>query len=1005
MSGQLSRVSAANELPTGTVTLLFTDIVGSTYLWEQFPEQMTADLPRHDALLRQAIKAHDGYVFKTVGDQFCAAFAHAYDALGAAVMAQKALAKEPWSGQRIKVRMGVHSGSVENREDDYFGPTVNRVARLMSTGHGGQTLLSATALRLIGDQLPDEVVVQDLGQHRLKNLRQPEHIYQVNIQGLVEDFPALNSLTVIANNLPVQVTEFVGREKELTEIKRALKQSRLITIVGPGGIGKSRLSLELAADLAGQFNHGVFFVPLAPVVSADLAPEAIAESIGLSLASADPPEKQLLSYLAIKNELLVLDNMEHIIETAELVNKILKAAPQVKIVVTSREKLHLSGETVFPLLGLGSDGWDSLAAAHEDEAVRLFVDTARRARLDFEIGEDDLGALRNIIGMMQGSPLGIVLAASWVDMLLLQEIAAEIGRSFDFLESDLRDVPERQRSARAAFDSSWRLLSQGERELFSTLAIFRGGFTRTVAQEVADASLRQLANLVNKSFIIMDTESGRYSVHELLRQYGEDSLQANREHYEVTRDAHAHFFASLVAAEEEAISRGDHSKIFAELDNIRTAWRWAVDQPLLQDLRLMIWPMSWFYDLRAYYVEGAAMLLLAVDALKMPEPVGLQGIVYGSALANYAVELSWIEGADRTAPAFREGLDIMRRLGAREDLAWPQVLAGRMFQDPLEIERAFLESLAIFEEQDNPYGIAFSFLMLSWCNRNQGLYEEARSNIKRGLRISRSLGDPEGEATALRQLGRLNLHLGHYESACRNFEEERDLWRKLELHRLVGEAITGLGYSYLHNGDTVRAEEAFLQSLDEFAQITDEAHSFWSFLGLSRVALRRGQVEAARRFLSKAAGVLEGRQDNSDQTRWWQISGRLSLLQGDVEKARQEFARALEYSQLADNIELMKMVVEFAYLYQDQSDTEQATRLLGFVQSQAGLPAELLQWRIEPLLVSLAVVMDEQKISLLLAEGAKLDRQAIIADLRQLSMQSYPQSTSKRSGPGNQQLI
>jgi predicted ATPase/class 3 adenylate cyclase len=969
------------DLPAGTVTFLFTDIEGSAHLWEHFPEQMAADLLRHDALLHKAIETYGGYVFKTVGDQFCTAFSHARDALNAAVMIQQALANEQWSGPQIRVRIGIHSGSTEERDGDYFGPTVNRVARLMSIGHGGQTLLSASALQLIGDQLPGEVAVRDLGDHRLKNLRQPEHVYQVNIQGLADNFPPLNSLTVIDNNLPVQITEFIGREKELAETRHVLEQSRLLTIVGPGGIGKSRLSLELAADLAGQFDHGVFFVPLAPVTSADLAAEAIAESIGFSLASADPPKKQLLSYLADKKELLVLDNMEHIIETAEFVNKILKAAPKVKIIATSRQKLQLSGEAIFSLHGLGSNGWDSLSAALEDEAVQLFMDVARRGSPGFEIGEGDLEGLRSVIEMIQGSPLGIVLAASWSDILSLQEIATEIGRSFDFLESELRDVPERQRSARAAFDYSWRLLSEGERELFAALSIFRGGFTRAAAQDVADASLRQLANLANKSLITMDTDSGRYSVHELLRQYGEAGLEADQERYEKVRDGHAFYFASLVDAEKEAIYRGDHSKILADLDNIRAAWHWAVDRRLLEELRAMMWPLGWFYDLRAYYAECVAMLRLAVDALQMSEPAGLQGIVYGSALASYAVELQKLEGADQAAPMVREGFGIMRRLGAKEDLAWLQLVAGWAFQNPREIEPAFLESLVIFEEQDNPYGVAFALLMLSWYYRNHGRYEEARSSIERGSKISGSLGDPEGQAVALRQLGFLNLHLGDFEAARGNFREERVLWRQLALPRLIGEASRYLGEAYLLSGDNVRAEEAFLQSLDEFAQTVEGSESFWSMLGLTRIALRRGQVEMAREFLNKAGDVLEGREDSYDQARWWQVSGRLSLLQNKPAKAQQALDRALAYSQQVDDMALVRTIIEFAYLYQTQSDLQGAARLLGFVQSQAGLEAGLVQWRIEPLLESLAAALDEQELSLLLEEGAKLDRQAIIDNL------------------------
>lgn len=975
-----ANVSVA-EIPTGTVTFLFTDIEGSTRLWEQFPEQMAANLLRHDALLRQAIEAHGGYIFKTVGDQFCATFALAHEALSAAMMTQRALANEKWPGPEIKVRVGIHSGSAEERGGDYFGPTVNRAARLMAIGHGGQTLLSATALQLSGDRIPSQAVVQDLGHHRLKDLRQPEHVYQLNIQGLAGDFPPLKSLTAVDNNLPLQVTDFVGRAKELVETKRVLERSRLLTIVGPGGIGKSRLSLELAADLANHFRHGVFFVPLAPVASADLVAEAVAQSIGFSLASADPPDKQLLRHLANKNQLLVLDNMEHIIEAAELVNGILRTAPEVKVIATSREKLNLSGESVFPLSGLVSESWESLTAALENEALQLFVDTARQARHDFKISAGDLDVLRTIIEMIQGSPLGIVLAASWIDILSLQEIATEIGRSFDFLETELRDIPERQRSARATFDYSWRLLSEEERELFAALAIFRGGFTRAAAQDVAGASLRDLARLADKSLIGLDTETNRYYVHELLRQYGEARLKADQGRCEMIRDAQARFFALLVFIQRQAIYRGDHSAILVDLDNIRAAWRWAVERRLLEQLRVMIWPLGWFYDLRAYHAEAAAVLSLAVDALRMPEPEGLQGIVYGNALANYAIELMKLEGADRAAPMVREGLNIMRRLGAGEDLAWTQMISGWAFQDPQEIEPAFLESLAIFEAQNNPYGTAFTLLMLSWYYREQGRYEEARSSIQRGLEISHSLGDPESRATALRQLGRLNLHLGDYESAQSNFWEERELWRELGLPRPAGEASRNLGYAYLFNRDSDRAEEVFVQSLEEFNQAADEANAFWSLLGLAQVGLQQERAEIAQGFLEKAGEILKGRQDSEDQALWWQLSGRLALLRGKPVEVRQALDRALEYSQQASDMDLIRTVVEFACWYQGQNDMAQAARLLGFAQSQVGLPADLIQWRIEPLIASVAAAMDEGELSSLLEEGASLDRQAIVDGL------------------------
>jgi predicted ATPase/class 3 adenylate cyclase len=599
------------DLPTGTITFLFTDIEGSTRLWEQAPDEAMHALARHDEIIEGKVADSGGVVVRPrgEGDSRFAVFEHARDAVTAAVKIQQQFFSVSWETPRpLRVRMALHTGEADLRMGDYYGSAVNRCARLRAIAHGGQTLLSAATWELVQDALPPNSEVRDHGQHRLKDLTRPEHVLELIIKGLPHEFPPLNSLTVIPNNLPAQMTEFIGREEEIKETQRLLEQSRLLTVVGPGGIGKSRLSLETAAGLADKFRHGVFFVPLAHISSSEFAVQAVSESIGLSISTNEEPQQQLLNYLRSKQLLLILDNFEHVIDAAGVVNEILKTAQAVKVLATSRTRLSLSGETVFDVPGLRAGDWASPETALHNEAVQLFVITARRTRPDFEVTNGDLDPLRRIVDLVGGSPLGILLAASWVDMLPVGEIADEIAENADFLETDKRDVPERQRSIRAVFDYSWRLLTETEQELFSALSVFRGGFTRQAAQEIARTSLRQLANLAGKSLLAADPETGRYTVHELLRQYGQASLRKDRDRYYAIRTAHARFYAVFLEQAFDRITYDDQREalidIEADIENVRMAWRYLVAQGDPAEAVRMVRSLWFVHEIRGWHVAG-----------------------------------------------------------------------------------------------------------------------------------------------------------------------------------------------------------------------------------------------------------------------------------------------------------------------------------------------------------------------------------------------------------------
>src|SRR2546429_1620861 len=424
------------ELPDGTVTFAFTDIEGSTRLWETEPTAMARSLVLHNETLHAAFGRHGGVVFSTMGDGMAVAFSSAAGAVRAALEAQRALMAAPWPAGTgaLKVRMGLHTdeavlrhGQAVLRHGQYVNRPLNRCARLMAAAHGGQILLSDATEALVRSELPGGATLVDLGEHRLRDLVGSMHIYQLVHSDLPRAFPALRSLDAIPNNLPIQLTEIVGRQAELAEAEQLLTRTRLLTILAPGGTGKTRFAIQAAADIAAEFSDGVFFISLADI-RADLdVVQAVVESLGLALSSDEDVKAQLLTYLTSKRQLLVFDNFEHLLGGASVITGILQAAPQVKVVVTSRAQLNVTGETVFTLASLETT-WESPAEAFQVSGVQLFIDAARRVRPGFVLAPGDLDPLAKILRLTGGLPLRVLLAAAWVGKLAVGEVAAGSGQ-------------------------------------------------------------------------------------------------------------------------------------------------------------------------------------------------------------------------------------------------------------------------------------------------------------------------------------------------------------------------------------------------------------------------------------------------------------------------------------------------------------------------------------------------------------------------------------------------
>jgi predicted ATPase/class 3 adenylate cyclase len=602
------------SLPTGTVTFLFMDIEGSTKLAQVHADRWENARDRHNSILRRTIESYNGFVFQVIGDAYCAAFHTAKDGLAAAILAQQKLQAEDWQGALVKVRMGLHTGSAELEGNDYHGYlTLVKVQRVMSVACGGQILLSNASAELLRSDLPGRTVLRDLKEHRLKGLLEPEHLWQVSAPGLQEDFPVLQSLNEIPNNLPLQLTTFIGRETEVGQIKKRLEKSRLVTLTGSGGVGKTRLSIRVASEVRSEYPNGVWFIELAPITDPSLVTRTVCSALDLTLQGSTSALPVLTDYLRSKKLLLVLDNCEHLIdECAHVCNSLLHECPDLEIIGSSREALGIDGENTYrvPSLSL-PDSNRGLSAIRESEAVRLFIERATAVLPDFELTESNAASIAQICRHLDGIALAIELAASRVKILKVEQIASRLDDVFRLLTGGNRTALPRQQTLRAMIDWSYNLLPEEERTVLRRLSVFMGGWTIEAAEVVCDnsAMLDLLDHLVDKSLVSVDYEHGeeaRYTFLETIRQYAREKLYGSGEG-EIMRERQARWCVDLAERAEPKL-RGHGQlewldRIEQELDNVRSALEWCINNNIDLGFRIMN-GLKWFWGIRDHALEG-----------------------------------------------------------------------------------------------------------------------------------------------------------------------------------------------------------------------------------------------------------------------------------------------------------------------------------------------------------------------------------------------------------------
>ena len=830
-------------LPTGTVTFLFTDIEGSTTRWEHQFDAMQAALARHDAILRGTIEAHGGHVFKTVGDAFYAVFASAPDALRAAIAAQQAVSAERWSADlgSLRVRMALHSGTPERRDGDYFGPPLNRVARLLSTGHGGQTLLSAATQELVRDQLPAGVELRDMGEHRLKDLIRPERVFQLLAPGLPTAFPPLKTLDYRPNNLPFQPTAFIGRERELEAVRGRLLQPdvRLLTLTGPGGTGKTRIALQVVVDLLDTFADGVWFVDLAPLNDPALVASTIAVTFGVRETGRQPLFESLKIYLREKHLLLLLDNFEQVITAAPLVADLLAAAPGLKVLITSRVALHLRGEREYatpPLPLPDRTSLPSLERLSQYDAVRLFIDRARDVNSAFSITNANAPAVAEICHRLDGLPLAIELAAARVKLLGPEGILQRLDHSLKLLTGGARDTHERHQTLRATIDWSYNLLDAQEHKVFRRLAVFAGGWTLEAAEsiygragEIEGDVLDVMQSLVDKSLVRHAPQAQgepRFSMLETIHEYAMERLNLSGESAEI-QARHAAYFRSRAEVAEPRLEGSEQETWLRRLDddqgNFRAALAWSMDAHGQRDEGLALaGALVRYWHVRGYWREGAVWVKRLLDD-------GVQDSTTVRAKALLAAAVLEMLLYDLTSARFR-----------------------------------VQQSLALYKQDDDAAGIANCLRVAAGIALRS---TDARSSsllYKQSLALYRKLGNRAGQALVLYGLGNVAWIKGDYALACERFNESLRLRRALDDKHGVALAINNLGCISLVQGDLHTARSLLEKSVELLRELDDRPMLAGSLNNLAGIALEQGKYERAREYAEKALAVWRAIVDASD---------------------------------------------------------------------------------------------------------------------------------------------
>jgi predicted ATPase/class 3 adenylate cyclase len=871
-------------------TFLFTDIEGSTRLWEHHADAMGLALTLHDRILRDAVAAGGGTIVKTTGDGVLAVFRDPVDALDAAVRAQRDLRDGAWGATGpLRVRMALHTGTAEARDGDYFGPALNRVARILAIGHGGQVLCSAVAAVLTRDRLPAGVELLDLGSHRLRDLDRPEQVFQVSVGDLATAFPPLRSLSTRRSNLPAQLTSFVGRERELAEVAALVGRHRLVTLIGTGGTGKTRLMIEVAGRIAERFTDGAWLAELAPLSDPAQIASEIGRALGVPEEPGQPALTTVMAFLAGKDLLLLLDNAEHLVDgVAAAAEQLLAGAPGVRILATSREALAVSGESVYQVQSLvcpapAAHGLvtndltpPDVAAIAATEAVRLFVERATAVAPEFQVGADNVVAVAEICRRLDGIPLAIELAAARVSAMSPEDIAKRLGDRFRLLSGGRRTAVPRQQTLHALIDWSWDLLTEDDRQLLRRLAVFAGGWTAELAAEVVGDESRpadlmelqdRLARLVDRSLVIVDRgQTTRYRMLETIRQYARERLIQSGEAAAIA-DRHFAAFKSLAEVAEPELrgpAMGDWlDRLDAEADNVAAALEWGLEASPWAAVEMATAMMA-YWSCRVASADSEARVMAAIQIARAevvghddaaPDRQVTAARLLGEAARIWAMAgrpdlgLPWAEDAVKLAEA-SGSLDA--RMAAAGGLGISYAFTGRGRD-----VRAIFQAASDLAASGGSWWVVSMATSFSGSIVYQDEPEAGEALVRRGEEAAARSGNPYLIGATAMARGRV-LGLAHRpDEAAAAFQRSIDRFNEIGDMRFALASRSDMGHALRRGGRLDEALAVYRQTISGWIHLGNRGAVANQIENVAYIAIEHDELERAARLFGAAEVIRE----------------------------------------------------------------------------------------------------------------------------------------------------
>ncbi|MBS1517822.1 MAG: tetratricopeptide repeat protein [Bacteroidetes bacterium] len=874
------------KIPSGNLTFLFTDIEGSTKLSQQFPDKLHAALERHNEILRNAVESNNGFVFKIVGDAFCCAFENADDAVKASVEAQTELGKEKWDNAVIKIRIGIHSGKAEWNGHDYMGyMTLARVTRVMSAAYGEQILISNDAYLLclegsntqrknennpeslsLRDFEAKEISFRDLGERRLKDVIEPIKLYQVESEGLRKEFPPLKTLDARPNNLPIQLTNFIGREEEIKHAKEILKDNRLLTLTGSGGAGKTRFSLQTGAYMIDDFANGVWFIELEAISEPDSLNVELINVFGLKEEPNKNIEEILAEYLLEKEILIILDNCEHIVSAcAELAERLLSSCPKLKIIATSREALNCKGEQTYriPPLSLPDTNYNNTPEQlTQYESVRLFIERALAVNPKFRVTNENAPAMAEVCSRLDGIPLAIELAAARTKILSLEKIYERLDDRFNLLTGGNRTALPRQQTLRALIDWSYDLLSENEKILWSRLSVFSGGWTLEAAEEVCSDEiiskyeiLDLLSQLTEKSVIIYDLTKDRYRILESLKDYGIKKLSDGNDIF----IKHLNYFSELSERAKPELL-GENTKLWmhiieADHSNFISAIEWSVRNENTEKGVQTAAALGRFWNITGQYSTG---IRLIENILESSATLGKSSKVK---VLNWIGSFKSAQGDyEQAKKYYEEILNIRKESGDKSGIAGSIHNLGNVSLSQGDYEQAkkyYEESLAIYKEIGDKKGIATPILSLGNIALNQGDYEQAKKYYEESLVIKKEIGDKDGIARSINNLGNVAYYKGDYEQAKKYYKESLHICEEIGSKNGIAALISNLGSVASNQGEYEQAKKYYEESLDIRKKIGNKNGIAESIKNVGNVAYDQGDYNQAKKLYEESLAIYK----------------------------------------------------------------------------------------------------------------------------------------------------